>query len=136
MTGIGEGAWLFSCTAIKSAAASSAKPRQRASTVQQGSRMLRSQVHVHTNGAAATDCGCPAAAGAARTSYHGVPRVLLSRPAEELRSDDSTSANCRGSAVAEETVPLDAAMAEFISRARINVSIRQVTGCDTAYQDA
>ena len=79
---------------------------------------------------------CPAAAGPARTSFHGVPRVLLSRPAEGLRTGDSTSADSKRSAAAEDAPPLDAAMAEYMSRARINVSVRQVAGCRSTHQDA
>jgi len=98
--------------------------------------MHHSQVCLHVTGCAVADNSTHrATAGPARTSYHGVPRVFLSRPAEQLQCD-STADHDRGFTAAEDDRSLDAATAEFISRARINVSIRQVTGCITAQQQA
>ena len=80
-----------------------------------------------------------AATGLARAAFHGVPRVLLSRPAEHLQSgayspaftDAEGSSSCpaisdSAGGGAEDDTMLDTALAEFISKARINVSIRQV----------
>ena len=76
-----------------------------------------------------------AGTGPARTSFHGVPRVLLSRPAEQLCLDSVDAVNDVSAGIGLDR-PLEAAMTEFVTRARINVSIRQITHCGAAHHQA